>query len=66
VIRFSSLGDVILSSVVLDPLYEKGYDVDFLTFKPFSDVFEKDYRIKNLIAVDKSRLKSIFTVLPNP
>jgi ADP-heptose:LPS heptosyltransferase len=59
VIRLSSLGDVILSSVVLDPLYEKGCNVDFLTFKPFSDVFEKDYRIKNLIAVDKSRLKSI-------
>lgn len=61
-IRFSSLGDVILSSVVLEPLYEKGYHIDFLTFEPFSDVFEKDYRIKNLITAHKSNLKSILDI----
>jgi len=59
VIRFSSLGDVILSSVVLEPLYENGFEVDFLTFKPFDQIFKYDYRIKNLIALEKKDLKSI-------
>ena len=59
VIRLSSLGDVILSSVVLDPLFENGYEVDFLTFKPFDQLFKYDYRIKNLIALEKKDLKSI-------
>ncbi len=59
IIRLSSLGDVILSSVVLDPLYENGFEIDFLTFKPFDQLFKYDYRIKNLIAVEKKDLKSI-------
>ncbi len=59
VIRFSSLGDVILSSVVLEPLYENEFEVDFLTFKPFDQIFKYDYRIKNLIALEKKDLKSI-------
>jgi ADP-heptose:LPS heptosyltransferase len=59
VIRFSSLGDVILSSAVLQPLYEAGHEITFITFKPFDQLFIKDYRIKNLIALDKTQLKSI-------
>ena len=59
IIRFSSLGDVILTSAVLDPLYEKGYKVDFLTFKPFDELFKYDYRINKIIAPEKTQLKSI-------
>ncbi len=59
VIRLSSLGDVILSSVVLDPLYKNGFEIDFLTFKPFDQLFKYDYRIKNVIAVEKKDLKSL-------
>ena len=44
-------------------MYQSGYQVDFLTFKPFSQIFEKDYRIKNLIAADKSQLKSFKDIL---
>ncbi|WP_245596365.1 glycosyltransferase family 9 protein [Sulfurihydrogenibium subterraneum] len=44
-------------------MYQSGYQIDFLTFKPFSQIFEKDYRIKNLIAVDKSQLKSFKDIL---
>jgi len=59
VIRFSSLGDVILSSVVLEPLYKKGYEITFITFEPFKQLFIKDYRINKLMAVERSQLKSI-------
>ncbi|WP_297456825.1 glycosyltransferase family 9 protein [Persephonella sp.] len=59
VIRFSSLGDVILVSSILDPLYKAGYTVDFLTLKPFAPLFEKDYRINRLISPDKNQLKSL-------
>jgi ADP-heptose:LPS heptosyltransferase len=47
----------------LQPLYEKGFEIDFLTFKPFSDVFSKDYRIKNLIAVEKKQMKSLTDII---
>ncbi|WP_457641754.1 glycosyltransferase family 9 protein [Persephonella sp.] len=57
VIRFSSLGDVILSSAVLNPLYKKGYSVDFLTFKPFDQLFSKDYRINRVIPANRKDLK---------
>ncbi len=59
VIRFSSLGDVILASSILNPLYEAGYTVDFLTLKSFAPLFEKDYRINRLISPDKNQLKSL-------
>lgn len=59
VIRFSSLGDVILASSILNPLYEAGYTIDFLTLKPFAPLFEKDYRINKLISPEKNQLKSV-------
>ncbi|RMA93135.1 glycosyltransferase family 9 protein [Hydrogenothermus marinus] len=59
VIRFSSLGDVALSSVVLQPLYEKGYKITFITFKPFDTLFEKDYRIEKLVGLNKKDLKTV-------
>ena len=62
VIRFSSLGDVILASSILNPLYESGYAVDFLTLKPFASLFEKDYRINKVVAPEKENLKSILQI----
>jgi len=58
-IRFSSLGDVILSTSVLRPLYEAGYTVDFLTFKPFDQIFKKDYRVKDVLSPEKRELKGL-------
>nr|WP_207145110.1 glycosyltransferase family 9 protein [Persephonella atlantica] len=56
VIRLSSLGDVILSSAVLNPLYTQGFEIDFLTLKPFHQLFESDYRINSVIYADKKEL----------
>jgi len=44
---------------VLDPLYEKGFKVDFLTFKPFDELYRYDYRINKILALEKTQLKSI-------
>jgi len=59
IIRFSSLGDVILASSLLDPLYNLDIKVDFLTFKPFGEIFKEDYRLNKLIEVDKKELKTL-------
>ncbi len=53
VIRFSSLGDVILASSVIKPLYERGFHIDFLTLKPFDQMFRYDIRV-NSIGVNKT------------
>ncbi len=45
VIRFSSLGDVVLASCVIDPLKSMGYTPYLLTFEPYGDVFEDDRRV---------------------
>ena len=58
IIRFSSLGDVVLASSLIDPLYNLGVEVDFLTFKPFGDIFRYDYRLNRIIEVEKKSLKS--------
>lgn len=50
---------MILSSVVLQPLWEAGYRVDFLTLKPFDQLFQEDYRLSRVIGVDRSQLKSL-------
>jgi len=59
IIRLSSLGDVVLASSVIEPLYNAGFEIDFLTFKPFDELFIKDYRVNKVIAVSKENLKSI-------
>jgi ADP-heptose:LPS heptosyltransferase len=59
VVRFSSLGDVILASSVLTPLFEKDVQVDFLTFKPFDRLFINDHRIRKVISVEKRQLRKL-------
>ncbi len=58
-VRFSSLGDVILVSSLLSPLEERGVVVDLLTFKPFGEVFKGDGRLRNLIQLDRKSLRSL-------
>ncbi len=62
IIRLSSLGDVILASSLLDPLYSRNIKVDFLTFKPFGEIFKEDYRLNKLIEIDKKELKTLFQI----
>jgi len=57
VIRLSSLGDVVLSSVLIDPLVNSGYKVFLLTFKPYHQLFEDDWRV-NTIPTTKGDLFS--------
>ena len=45
IVRLSSLGDVALTSVLIDPLIERGYKPFILTFKPYDQLFEDDWRI---------------------
>ena len=62
VIRFSSLGDVLLATSVIKPLHENGITIDFLTFTPFDQLFEKDSRVKNVIKINKKDLKNISAI----
>ena len=64
IVRLSSLGDVILTSAVIDPLIEAGYKPYILTYKPFGDVFDDDQRVK-VIKVDRNGLfeKSLIETL---
>jgi len=55
ILRLSSLGDVILTSVVIDPLVRNGYRPYLLTYKPFGDVFADDDRLE-VIQIRKEEL----------
>ncbi|MDQ7039247.1 MAG: glycosyltransferase family 9 protein [Aquificota bacterium] len=46
IVRFSSLGDVALVSVLIDPLIEAGYRPYLLTFEPYNTLFEDDRRVR--------------------
>jgi ADP-heptose:LPS heptosyltransferase len=59
IIRFSSLGDIILTTAVIEALYENNIKASFITFSNFKTLFEKDYRLSDVITVDKQQLKSI-------
>ena len=52
VLRFSSLGDVVLTSTVLRPLHEAGFDVYLMTYKAFANMFE-DSSFVSVLPVDK-------------
>jgi ADP-heptose:LPS heptosyltransferase len=45
-IRLSSLGDVVLTSVLIDPLLEAGYRPYLLTFETYSTLFADDPRLE--------------------
>ncbi|RKQ63376.1 ADP-heptose:LPS heptosyltransferase [Thermovibrio guaymasensis] len=58
-IRFSSLGDVILVSSVLPALKEKRIKVDLLTFKPFGELFKGHPFLNKVIEVERKDLKTL-------
>ena len=59
IIRFSSLGDVILTSSVFSPLKEVGIEVDLLTLKPWGEIFKNDNRLSRVIEVGKEEVKTL-------
>ena len=58
IVRFSSLGDVILTTSVLPSLKEAGFEVSFLTFKPFGEVLRGQPFVDRVIEVERQKLKS--------
>ena len=57
VVRLSSLGDVILTTSVLPALKEAGYEVHFLTFRPFGEVLRGQPFVDRVIEVEKEKLR---------
>jgi len=68
VLRFSSLGDVILTTAVLKPLYDAGFDVYLMTYKEFAPIFEDSSFVK-VLGVDKQNIfkvaRSVKSVKPD-
>jgi len=58
IVRFSSLGDVILTTSVLPSLKEAGFEVSFLTFKPFGEVLRGQPFVDRVIEVERQKLKT--------
>jgi len=56
-LRFSSLGDVVLTSSLIEPLTEDGYKPYLLTYKPYGELFGDDTRLKTF-EVEREELKS--------
>lgn len=59
IIRFSSLGDVILTSSVFLPLKEAGIEIDLLTLKPWGEIFKNDSRLSKVVEVEKKEVKTL-------
>ncbi|HID80017.1 MAG TPA: lipopolysaccharide heptosyltransferase family protein [Aquifex aeolicus] len=57
-IRFSSLGDVVLTSCLIEPFIKNGYKPILLTYRPYGELFSQDNRI-GVIEVDKNTFRSI-------
>ncbi len=52
IVRFSSLGDVVLTSVLFEPLLKAGYKPYLLTFSPYDELFVDDDRVA-VITINK-------------
>lgn len=48
---------------MVQPLWQAGYRIDFLTFKPFDELFQKDYRLNKVIVADRHRLRSVSNII---
>ncbi len=60
IIRLGQLGDVVLTTGVIEELYQRGYEIHYLTKRPFDELFWDDYRIKKVFI---DREVSIFELL---
>jgi len=54
-LRLSSLGDVVLTSVLVEPLLKAGYEPHLLTLKPYGELFFWDDRLK-VVQLSKEEL----------
>ncbi len=52
VVRFSSIGDIVLTSPIVRSLYEHGFRVDFLTKKAFVDLVKYNPAIERVWALE--------------
>ena len=46
IIRFSSLGDVVLTSCLFEPLIKRGFKPHLLTYPPYGEIFKDDPRVE--------------------
>jgi len=61
-LRFSSLGDVVLTSSLLDPLVKNGFKPILVTYAPYGELFREDKRLLTF-EVQKSSLKNFSSFL---
>lgn len=63
-IRFSSIGDIILTTPVIKELKNKypNAEIDFLTFAHFKDAITGNKNINKIIEFEKNKYKSIFGI----
>jgi len=54
IIRFNAIGDIVLTSPVIDALYDNGYEVHYLVKASFKDILVRDNRIKRVWTLDDS------------
>ena len=59
IVRFSSLGDVVLTSVLFEPLLRAGYKPYLLTFSPYEELFKDDDRVAVIRINKENFLKEI-------
>jgi len=64
-VRFSSLGDVVLTSVLFKSLIKAGYEPYLLTFKPYDQLFLDDDRVKVIPLRKENFLKELKKVPRN-
>jgi ADP-heptose:LPS heptosyltransferase len=61
-IRFSSLGDVVLTSSLIEPLIRSGYGVDILTYRPYGGLFAEDERV-SVLETSREEIRKNFKTL---
>jgi len=57
-LRFSSLGDVVLTSSLVSPLVESGFKPLLLTYAPYGELFKEDNRL-SVVEVSKDSLRGL-------
>ncbi|MBU1075867.1 MAG: glycosyltransferase family 9 protein [Spirochaetes bacterium] len=55
IIRFSSLGDVVLVHPVIKKLHDKGYTVDLLTKKKYKEIFQYNPYVNTVFCLEEHR-----------
>ncbi len=64
IIRFNAIGDIVLTSPVIDALFDNGYEVHYLVKSSFKDVLVHDKKVKTIWSLDDS-LEEVIGQLKN-